>query len=299
MAQTRVVRLMLMLVLTAIVAGALTGCRVMSWNLHGVCGIYGNCDADQAPRTEGRWATVIANQGFPGVIGLQEVCEGPGRRDLSELVFRLADAGQYYYYYFKTTHEDSDKYHHCGNAILSVLPLRNRSCIWLSFDPVRTCSTGPQPPSDCVPEDCRVAMSAIVDVRTPNGTVPVRVFNAHTAGGAYSFDSPRQTQAVASWVANFGDTGAKVVTGDFQNGNAFHPVFQTFWNRGFASAVNSDGRTPLTYSQDSERCPAPAGELGIKPDYIWTNLSLTDWYAPCVTSGTSDHFPLVADLKDP
>jgi endonuclease/exonuclease/phosphatase family metal-dependent hydrolase len=296
MPHSRAARLILMLVLGAIAAGAVSGCRVMSWNVHGVCGIYGNCDADQAPRTKDRWAAVIANQGFPAVIGLQEVCEGPERPDVSELVDRLAAAGRRYQFYFKTTHEGSDRYHHCGNAILSVLPLRNRSCIWLSFDPVRSCSTGPQPPSDCVPEDCRVAMSAIVDVPTGNGSVPVRVFNAHTAGAPYAFDSARQTQAVARWVVNFGDTDAKIVTGDFQNGYAFHPIFQRFWDSGFDSAVNPDGRTPYTHSQDTETCPAPPGELGNKPDYIWTNLALTGWFAPCVTSGTSDHFPLVADL---
>ena len=160
MPHSRAARLILMLVLGAIAAGAVSGCRVMSWNLHGVCGIYGNCDADQAPRTKGQWAAVIADQSFPGVIGLQEVC------DVSELVARLAAAGRNYHFYFKTTHEGSDKYHHCGNAILSVLPLRNRSCIWLSFDPVRSCSTGPQPPSDCVPEDCRVAMSAMKEKKS-------------------------------------------------------------------------------------------------------------------------------------
>ena len=58
-----------------------------------------------------------------------------------------------------------------------------------------------------------------------------------------------------------------------------------------------DGKTPYTHSQDSATCPAPPGELERKPDQIWTNLGLSRWFAPCVTSGTSDHFPLIAELR--
>jgi endonuclease/exonuclease/phosphatase family metal-dependent hydrolase len=286
-----------MAVLGAVGAAAATGCRVMSWNLHGVCGIYGNCDATQAPRDKSRWATTIANQGFPAVIGVQEVCEGPGRRDVSELVGRLAAAGRSYQYYFQTTRKSTSTFRDCGNAILSILPLRKRTCVWLSLNPVRSCSSpGSLPPSDCVPDDCRVALSAIVDVPAGTRTLPVRIFTVHTAGGAYAWDSQRQTRAVGSWVVSFRDAVGKVVTGDFQNGHAFHDVFDGFWLAGLGSAVNSDGRTPRTHSQDTQRCPAPAGELGSKPDYIWSDFPLTRWSAPCVTSATSDHFPLVADL---
>jgi len=285
-----------MLILGVVAATATTGGGVMSWNLHGVCGIYGNCDANQGPRDKALWATTIRNQDFPGVIGLQEVCEGTGRRDVSELVNRLADAGRTYHNYFQTTRKSSDTFHDCGNALLSVLPLRSRACLWLSFDPVRTCSPGSRPPSDCVPDDCRVAMSAIVDVPVGNSSVPVRIFTAHTAGGAFAGDSQRQTRAVVSWVLGFRDASPKIVTGDFQNGYAFHAIFQGFWDNGFESAVNPDGRTPHTHSQDSQQCPPPAGELGSKPDYIWANLDIASFSAPCVTSSASDHLPLVAHL---
>jgi hypothetical protein len=116
--------------------------------------------------------------------------------------------------------------------------MRKRACVWLSFNPVRGCSSpGSQPPSDCVPDDCRVAMSAIVDVPTGSRTVPVRIFTAHTAGGEYAWDSQRQTRAVRSWVVSFTDAGGKIVMGDFQNGKAFHDVFDGFWDAGFDSAV--------------------------------------------------------------
>ena len=86
------------------------------------------------------------------------------------------------------------------------------------------------------------------------------------------------------------------MTGDFRNGNAFNPVFQGFRDRGFSTAENSDGRTPYTHPQDTKTCPPTPGEVGNKPDYIWTNLAPTDRFAPCWRSGTSDHFPLVAEF---
>ena len=195
MPQSRAARLVLMLVLGAIAAGAVTGCRVMSWNVHGVCGIYGNCDAEGTPHQR-QWAAVIANQGFPGVVGLQEICDGPGRQDVSELVDAWPRPARRYYYYFKTTHVGSDKFHHCGNAILSVLPLRDLLHLAVVSDPVRTCSTGPQPPRDCVPEDCRgdVGNRRRPDRRPDHSRSGLQ--HPH-CGGSGRFDSARQTAARA------------------------------------------------------------------------------------------------------
>ncbi len=298
-------RVLLLLTLGSLLLAAATGCRVMTWNVNGVCAItdYNGGTSAAACRESQRsrqsairsWARTIAGQGHPQVIGLQEICNGPGRHDLRDLVARLTRGGPRYRYYFQSSHSAADKYRHCGNAILSIHPLRARACRWLATEAgcvPRNASPGAVPPDSCS-ADCRVAISAIFDMPTPLGRVPVRVFNAHIAHEATGSRPPYLEQALkaGNWINSFGDATIKFVTGDFQGGNfATDLRFQPLRAAGFSNVGDADGRTPYTSGRRSAGCP---GRPTRKADFVMSRgLRPTRWGAPCVPLLASDHFPL-------
>lgn len=289
----------------ALAALALAACdRGMTWNVNGVSGKVG----DPVPN----WGAVIANQGAPSVIGLQEIC----RADAQNLTNRLNAAGYGYRLVFFRTHLAGTTWGECGNAMLSRLTVYDVQCRYISPATPVDCGAEPgNPPATCtqptgpvVVHDCRLVMSFMV--RAPDGNggdVPVRVYNSHTtAGGEYGTnnllkarEAARQVTAVADETTRSG-IARKFVFGDFQWRSFTEPYpetgqspFARFRDLGFQNVSTGD-TTP--YTQPSGGCPG--SQATVKPDYM---LAFGDvpWkapVAPCVESTTSDHNPMWTDI---
>lgn len=249
-------------------AAAAVSLRVMDWNVQGGQGTDGVTDFD-------RIVSVIRQQN-PDVVTLQELHDNRAIGGENQWQ-RLLDEFPGYQAHFARS-DDNAFGGSAGNLILSRYPIQERLTVLL-----------PQYPADTT-----AVRRSLGGVRIDVGGTDVRVYTTHLSAGVGAEATERRARQARAVVDRVSSSAIMrtpaLLTGDLnvRPGDAIRP-----W---FAAPGWLDAWTQLNANTGADTVTLPGNGDDARIDYVYATPAFDVTAARTVTTGASDHRPVVVDV---
>lgn len=241
--------------------------RVMTYNVHSCIGMDGKIDPE-------RIARVIA-QYQPDIVALQEVDVGKSRTGDVDQAHRIAQYLQMDFHFSPTIRIEEELY---GDAILTHLPMQLIKATALPGLAHRP----------------NLETRGAIWVRIKVGNKEVQCINTHL--GLFPKERRIQAKALLSseWLGHPECQGPVILCGDF-NAPPTSPVCQLLQSRLIDVQLGVDDQKPL--NTFSGRYPI----IRIDHIYVTPDIGVVSCDVPinALTQVTSDHLPLIAEIRIP